>query len=112
MSFTTDRLKVTAVREPWARETVSIRMFHHYESDTRSQISVLKIVPKPLSEEDAVREIEPTLRLRPEEAQSLMDELWNVGIRPAAAAGSAGQLSAVQAHLEDMRRLVFNPVHD
>jgi hypothetical protein len=41
------------------------------------------------------------------EAQGLMDRLWTCGIRPTEAAGSAGQLAAVQAHLEDMRKLAF-----
>lgn len=50
----------------------------------------------------------PLLRLSREEAQLLMEELWNSGIRPSGAAGSAGQLAAVTYHLEDMRKLVFN----
>lgn len=60
-----------------------------------------------LSEEGLVAEQEPTMRIRPDEAQQFMDELWRVGIRPTEGAGSVGQLSAVQAHLEDMRTLVF-----
>lgn len=60
---------------------------------------------------------EPALRLTNEEAQRLMDELWNVGLRPTEGSGSAGALAATQRHLEDMRRLVFQttasggPVH-
>lgn len=38
------------------------------------------------------------------DAQNLMDSLWDAGIRPAQAKGSAGQLTAVQAHLTDMRQ--------
>lgn len=51
--------------------------------------------------------IEPMMSMDVEAAQKLMEELWSAGIRPAAAAGSMGQLSAVQYHLEDMRSLVF-----
>ena len=51
---------------------------------------------------------EPLVNLQREEAQQLMDELWNAGIRPIGAAGSAGQLDAVKYHLEDMRKMVFN----
>lgn len=40
-------------------------------------------------------------------AQELMDELWHCGLRPSEGTGSAGQLSATQKHLEDMRTLVF-----
>ena len=39
-------------------------------------------------------------------AQSLMDELWNAGIRPASGEGSVGQIGATEKHLEDMRKIV------
>ena len=45
----------------------------------------------------------PDARLRPEAAQRLMDDLWNCGLRPSAGRGSAGQLEAVQGHLEDLQ---------
>ena len=47
------------------------------------------------------------IELSATQAQQLMDELWDVGVRPTAGKGSAGQLEAVQAHLKDMQRLVF-----
>ena len=50
----------------------------------------------------------PFITLELEEAQKLIDTLYSVGLRPSAAAGSAGQLDAVKYHLEDMRQLVFN----
>lgn len=50
---------------------------------------------------------EPTLRLSPEEARELMDQLWRCGVRPSSGEGNTGQLGATQKHLEDMRRLVF-----
>ena len=51
---------------------------------------------------------EAVLSLREEDAQILMDSLWDCGIRPAQGKGSAGQLSAVNRHLEDMRVIAFN----
>jgi len=57
--------------------------------------------------EAPVVETQPALTLSKESAQSFMDELWNVGIRPSEGTGSAGQLAATQKHLDDMRRLVF-----
>lgn len=39
--------------------------------------------------------------------QVLMDDLWACGVRPTEGAGSAGQLTATQRHLDDMRALVF-----
>ena len=51
--------------------------------------------------------IEPFMRLTQEDAQMLMDSMYAAGLRPSAAAGSAGQLAATQYHLEDMRKLVL-----
>lgn len=48
----------------------------------------------------------PTVSLKTEEAQQLMDELWRCGVRPSDDIGSTGQLSALQDHLKDMRQLV------
>lgn len=52
----------------------------------------------------------PTFDIDATAAQVLMDSLWDCGIRPTAAAGSAGQLAAVQYHLEDMRRIALSKV--
>lgn len=49
----------------------------------------------------------PFLQLDREAGQQLMDELWNVGLRPSEGSGSAGSLAATQRHLDDMRALVF-----
>lgn len=50
---------------------------------------------------------EPTLKLSYESARRLMDELWRCGIRPTEE-GTAGQIEAMAAHLQDMRKLVFD----
>lgn len=52
--------------------------------------------------------IEPTVSLRMTEAQLLMDELWRCGLRPTEGTGSAGSLAATQAHLADMKKLLFH----
>lgn len=49
----------------------------------------------------------PVFSLRQEEAQGLMDELWTAGLRPTEGTGSAGSMAAAQAHLADMRKIVF-----
>lgn len=51
--------------------------------------------------------IEPMVSIPLETAQQLMDELWQCGLRPSEGTGSAGAMAAVQAHLKDMRKLVF-----
>jgi len=50
---------------------------------------------------------EPFARIGIQEAQNLMDELWQCGLRPSEGTGSAGSLRATERHLEDMRKLVF-----
>lgn len=51
--------------------------------------------------------LEPTISLKLDAAQELMDDLWRAGLRPSEGSGSAGSLRATEYHLEDMRRLVF-----
>lgn len=51
---------------------------------------------------------EPTFSLSDDRSQNLMDALWGAGFRPSEGTGSAGAMAAVQAHLADMRRLVFD----
>jgi hypothetical protein len=50
--------------------------------------------------------IEPTFSLSMQQAQTLMDDLWNCGLRPTEGTGSAGALKAVERHLDDMRKIV------
>lgn len=52
--------------------------------------------------------LQPTFRLHGEEAQELMDMLWNCGLRPTQSKSSAGQLEAVERHLADMRAIAFS----
>ena len=42
-----------------------------------------------------------------DECTQVMDQLWNLGIRPSNGAGDANAFEAVKYHLEDMRKLVF-----
>jgi len=49
----------------------------------------------------------PTISLSNEAAQSLMDALWEAGVKPSGGEGHTAHIRALNAHLEDMRRLVF-----
>lgn len=57
--------------------------------------------------QDGSEPVSEPLMLKPEEAQYLMNALWDVGFRPSEGTGSAGAMAATQKHLEDMRKLVF-----
>jgi len=50
---------------------------------------------------------EPLLSLATEEAQRLMDELWQAGLRPTQAKQSHGAFDAQGQHLADMRAIAF-----
>ena len=54
--------------------------------------------------------IEPTLRLPYRDdafLQSLVDQAWDMGIRPRHAKDGKPEVEALKNHLEDMRSLVF-----
>lgn len=48
-----------------------------------------------------------SIKLSKETARGLLDALWATGLRPSGELDSVGQLSALKAHLEDMRQLTF-----
>jgi hypothetical protein len=48
----------------------------------------------------------PMLSLRPQEAQQLIDRLWQAGLRPRDGSGSSAQVEALTKHLDDMRKIV------
>lgn len=87
---------VKAMRQPWSsgialligdqqNHVTNIEMYHY----------------------EVGRETKPTLSIGFTAAQELMDDLWQCGLRPSEGTGSAGAMRAVERHLEDMRRLVF-----
>lgn len=57
--------------------------------------------------EDGEANVEPTMTLSVTEAQLLMDELWNCGLRPSEGTGSAGSLAATERHLKDMQAIAM-----
>lgn len=57
--------------------------------------------------EDQVVVEGPTLTIGIDAAQTLIDELWQCGLRPSEGSGSAGSLAATEKHLKDLQRIVF-----
>ena len=53
---------------------------------------------------------QPFVELERDQAQRLFDDLWEQGFRPEKAEQEKGAAGAMQAHLADMRKLVFE--HD
>jgi len=48
-----------------------------------------------------------TFEISPNEAQQMIDELWNCGVRPTEGGGSAGSIAATEKHLKDMKSIAF-----
>ena len=51
--------------------------------------------------------LDPTVKLSVTAAQTLIDDLWQAGLRPTEGSGSAGSLRATENHLQDMRKIAF-----
>ncbi len=47
-----------------------------------------------------------------EDLQMLLDNLYDMGLRPTHEMNTDGRISHIQAHLEDMRTIVFNKKDD
>jgi hypothetical protein len=73
----------------------------------RSNTETFRLLPVPMELHTRGERIEPFMSLQLEQAQSLIDALYDAGLRPSQAAGSSGQLEAVKYHLEDMRKLAL-----
>lgn len=107
----TKRMEIRAHREPWVCDTIAVRIALITNQDGIQSIALAEsLVLRTLTENDLSLVQPETMRLRPDEAQFFMDELWRVGIRPTEGAGSVGQLAATERHLEDLRKLVFKEV--
>jgi hypothetical protein len=49
----------------------------------------------------------PSIQLDYEQAQELLDTLWENGLRPTEERSSVGAVAAIEKHLDDMRTIAF-----
>jgi hypothetical protein len=100
------KIKMRAGRErfnPFSDKIELAYIVYNPKTDTHSAAQPLTI--QPLGDD------EPTpsfCTLTREQAQLLMDDLWNCGLRPSEGSGSAGAMKAVQEHLADMKKILFH----
>ena len=90
-------------REEFSRRGVSIWIGerHHDGYAYAKEVTVHK-------EDEAAPVTSPAMHISNHNAQLLMDDLWQAGLRPSEGAGSAGALRAVERHLDDMRKIAFS----
>ena len=95
--------RVYANKQPWAKH-VGLWFVSHEPPSFRPALIVDYTVE--YQEEGFSMPPEPTMRLHDDVAQALVNQLWDMGIRPAQA--QQGPDSGVQKHLEDMRVIAFH----
>ena len=91
-------MEIRCQREPW-KDGVELAVFERHPTG-RTMVAE-RLTLREIVEGGIVGE--PTMRLRNEEAQMLIDELWRCGLRPSEGSGSAGSLAATERHLKDMQ---------
>lgn len=92
------RIKIYAQRQAW-RDSIEFQLAIEHtngEVDIAQPVTFHRIDPGELYNG-------PALTLQMTDAQRLMDELWNCGLRPSEGSGSAGSLAATERHLKDMQ---------
>lgn len=92
--------RITATLEPW-----SAKILLRYGVIGDKETAVLK--PHPLTSVDPGEEVPEFLSLSPTIAQSLMDQLFECGVRPTQGFGSPGQVEALKNHVDDLRQIAF-----
>jgi hypothetical protein len=98
--------KLLAQRAPWGRH-IEFQVGHFSGLQGRD-FSVATDLKMQALEADQCIPNSPLFSLEPTEAQALMDQLWQCGLRPSEGSGSAGSLAATERHLEDMRKLALH----
>ena len=111
MDILYDNIQVSAFREPATFIGISFYL------RVKNPVSGIVSLPGPLvleeqNDKDLAVWHPPLFHLNADNAQSLMDDLWNAGIRPSNAEEAAGELKATKYHLEDLREMlrVIKPV--
>lgn len=83
---------------------------HLVQEDEHGVAVAQPLVMKRLEEKDQGLIQPPAISIRHNDEQllqSIVDQAWDLGIRPRYARETTPEVNAVKAHLEDMRSLVF-----
>jgi len=94
--------KIRARRGDIAFGPDSIKLYA-YQKQLQRYFAARKLELNEVSES---MRIESFLEIDNHQAQQLMDDLWDCGLRPSEGSGSAGAMKAVERHLDDMRSII------
>lgn len=112
------KMRFDVMREPFFSTRFELRVFVtgfecEAASVARADPVLLPAVVNPVTLTHITQDQEatvhsPMMTLRAEDAQGLMDALYEAGVRPSNGAGSVGQLAATERHLADMKTIAFS----
>ncbi len=97
-------VKMRAHSKPW-NEGVDILIYQEPQLPGERRGYVTSFTLEKIEEGECVVP-QPTITMYPQDAQTLMDELWQCGLRPTEGHGSVGQLGATEKHLKFAEQLV------
>ena len=97
-------LRFSLERRNFGRQ-IDVRMFMPHEDGSTDVAYALNF--QRIKEFETADVAEVPLTLNDRQAQELMDELWQCGLRPSEGTGSAGSLAATERHLKDMQRIAM-----
>jgi hypothetical protein len=106
---------MTPRREFFARQgflTDSISLYLRERPGDGSTLFAAPAQMVAMSSDPRVGGSDPFVRITYDEAQRLVDELWQCGIRPSEGTGSAGSLAATERHLADIRNVAFGAIRN
>lgn len=86
------------------------RLFISEEEGNKTIAIAKPLCFEALTQENSGDYFPPTIQFRGSEddfLQSLVDQAWDIGIRPRYAKETTPEINAIKYHLEDMRSLVF-----
>lgn len=104
MNTTTPKTILRLRRGTIFSDTFSLFMAHRFEDGRIAlpQPMILTVIEPT----QAIPKENPLVSFDSPEAQRLMDDLWNLGIRPTEGHGSTGQLAATEKHLDHVTHLL------
>ena len=97
------RLQWFCEQRDYARYVEFLGYIEHPDGE-RSIVKPMQLILERQKRDEYITE--GSLRLDMEPAQSLMTAMWNAGLRPHGIKTSDGEVRRIEAHLEDMRKLV------
>lgn len=98
-------MRFFAVREPW-RQAIAL---HVRVKNAAGAVAFLKdLIVETLPDDHDFAQIQDApIYLNDDAAQSLMDELWNCGVRPRDGSGSNATAMEAQAHIKDLQQFAL-----